>query len=676
MKIKRKLIYFISILLLSFTVNIIHKNVFADATITVNSTADTDADDGTCTLREAIDSANNDIASGATPGECIAGDGADTIVFAISGSGVKTIALLSALPDITTPMTINGYSQTGAAVNTNPAPQGVNTVLTVELDGSSCVGSCDMEIVGTSDVTVRGLSIHSYADSNRGAISVSTSSNVTIEGNYVGVTPSGSAAGNFLEGIDIRNGSTNIRIGGSSASQRNVVSNNATGNAGADNILVNDGGTNTTSNITIAGNIVGLNPSGTTAFTNPSSGIRLKNGVKNATVGGATQASANLVAGYTSMGILVSQESDTSPEENTNITIRNNYVGYASDLSTNLMGPTTNGGIGLATIDPTILAGADISGVDITNNNVIGTGLSGAGISVVNASPNTTYSDIVIHSNDLNGDNVANLTGIAVGANVSDVQVGSTNPSQANTIYNYEVGIRMLGIGPASPQATLFGNNVFDNGNHGIDICEDTDFNFICDTEVGPTANDANDTDSGPNGYMNTPVLNSADQVGDELTVNFDLDAADSPSNQYRVDLYYSDTADGSGFGEGQVYLGGATSVNGAGNEITFNIDNSIDISQGVLTATTTAIDGTTTSGYGATSEFSAVLSDNITFEPAPEEPSGNNQSQNNANNNNTATTGSSNLSKTGQTSMLIGLIAFAGLIISTLAITYFKRKS
>jgi CSLREA domain-containing protein len=45
--------------------------------ITVNSTADTVADDGECTLREAIIAANTDAASGGAMGECAAGFGAD-----------------------------------------------------------------------------------------------------------------------------------------------------------------------------------------------------------------------------------------------------------------------------------------------------------------------------------------------------------------------------------------------------------------------------------------------------------------------------------------------------------------------------------------------------------------------------------------------------------------------
>src|SRR5262249_32830332 len=64
------------------------------ATITVNSPADTTADDGQCTLREAIISANMNTASGTMPGECAAGSGVgtDLIQFGLP-SGLQTITV-------------------------------------------------------------------------------------------------------------------------------------------------------------------------------------------------------------------------------------------------------------------------------------------------------------------------------------------------------------------------------------------------------------------------------------------------------------------------------------------------------------------------------------------------------------------------------------------------------
>ncbi len=51
------------------------------ATITVNGTGYDKADDGVCTLAEAIDAVNDDVASGALAGECVAGGSEDTIEF-------------------------------------------------------------------------------------------------------------------------------------------------------------------------------------------------------------------------------------------------------------------------------------------------------------------------------------------------------------------------------------------------------------------------------------------------------------------------------------------------------------------------------------------------------------------------------------------------------------------
>jgi CSLREA domain-containing protein len=59
--------------------------------IQVNSTADLfNAEDGLCTLREAIQAANDDAASGSMPGECVAGSGPDTIFVP---AGIYTLEL-------------------------------------------------------------------------------------------------------------------------------------------------------------------------------------------------------------------------------------------------------------------------------------------------------------------------------------------------------------------------------------------------------------------------------------------------------------------------------------------------------------------------------------------------------------------------------------------------------
>jgi CSLREA domain-containing protein len=80
----------------------------AQATLVVNTTSDAvDAGDGLCSLREAIVAANTDTASGGVAGECPAGDGADTITFAVTGS-ITVGPVEPALPAITQSVSILG----------------------------------------------------------------------------------------------------------------------------------------------------------------------------------------------------------------------------------------------------------------------------------------------------------------------------------------------------------------------------------------------------------------------------------------------------------------------------------------------------------------------------------------------------------------------------------------
>src|SRR5262245_39353163 len=89
---------------------------FAPAVIPVTNTLDS----GPGSLRQAILDANATAV-------------ADRIEFNIAGSGVQTIAPLTALPTISQPLVIDGYTQTGSHANTTAV--GSNAVLLVELSG-------------------------------------------------------------------------------------------------------------------------------------------------------------------------------------------------------------------------------------------------------------------------------------------------------------------------------------------------------------------------------------------------------------------------------------------------------------------------------------------------------------------------------------------------------------
>ena len=140
---------FIPLILLALTLIIWESAPAHAATFTVTNTNDT----GPGSLRQAILDAN-------------ANAGTDTIDFNIpavtdSGcnavTGVCTIQPTSALPTITDPVIIDGYTQPGASSNTNPTGQGLNTVLMIELDGSLAGANSNGLVITAGSSTMRGL---------------------------------------------------------------------------------------------------------------------------------------------------------------------------------------------------------------------------------------------------------------------------------------------------------------------------------------------------------------------------------------------------------------------------------------------------------------------------------------------------------------------------------------
>jgi CSLREA domain-containing protein len=92
------------------------------AKIKVNSTDDIIANDGNCTLREAVIAANTDTASGSMTGECQAGNGADTIVlqdlvYFLSIAGAGEDAAATGDLDILDDLTIAGRQSNKTVIN-------------------------------------------------------------------------------------------------------------------------------------------------------------------------------------------------------------------------------------------------------------------------------------------------------------------------------------------------------------------------------------------------------------------------------------------------------------------------------------------------------------------------------------------------------------------------------
>ncbi|HYE95667.1 MAG TPA: hypothetical protein VD962_05625, partial [Rubricoccaceae bacterium] len=148
----------------------------AQTVYTVTNTANS----GAGSLRQALLDANAHPNSG----------GPDRVHFAIPGAGPHTIAPSSALPTITDPIVIDGYTQPGSSPNTNPFGQGLNTVLKVELSGVNAGGANGL-VIAAGGSTVRGLVINRFG--NQGIHLLQQGGNV-IEGCFIGTDVDGTAS--------------------------------------------------------------------------------------------------------------------------------------------------------------------------------------------------------------------------------------------------------------------------------------------------------------------------------------------------------------------------------------------------------------------------------------------------------------------------------------------------
>lgn len=336
------------------------------AVITVNSTADTNARDTALTFREAILVNNRTLAiatlSAAEQAQVAgtpASNDADTIQFNIAGTGVQTISPTSGLPNITEAVTINGYSQPGAAANTNEPDEGLNTVLQIELAGNNAGGGAiGLRLAaGSGGSTIRGLAINRFAAQG---IQIDTSGN-TIAGNFIGTNAAGTAAlANADNGVIIFSGSNNV-IGGTASADRNLLSGNEDNGVALVFAAANG-------NI-IQGNLLGTDLTGTQDVGNAFMGIYSFQAV-NTVIGGTTPGAGNLISGNNIDGIQFQGGSN-------NATIQGNRIGV--NLGATAALPNIRDGIRLEASSGTRVGGAG-GGNIIAHNGSDGVSFLGGGL--------------------------------------------------------------------------------------------------------------------------------------------------------------------------------------------------------------------------------------------------------------------------------------------------------
>jgi hypothetical protein len=343
------------------------------ATITVDDSGDAVADVGDCTLREALESANDNAPSGATAGECPAGEpGAtarDVIRFAL-GVGDRVIQPATQLPVITDRVEIDGRNGTASA--------------RIELDGTGAPASSEgiFLTTGSDGSYVHQLAVYGFSEDG-----VVLFSNANVAERVITGTDLASSAGigNDAHGIDV--------LGDDNLIDGVVASGNGTNGINVD--FRADG-------TTIVSSKIGASRDGDAALANQNYGIDLGvsslessdattvGGSTGLTPGGACSGDCNVISGNTFDGI----HAQSAGAAISGLVIRGNHVGVTEDGS----GALGNGSAGIT------LAG-DIPAAAVRENVISANGDDGISISSVsNAGFDLAPRDVVIAGNRIGVD--------------------------------------------------------------------------------------------------------------------------------------------------------------------------------------------------------------------------------------------------------------------------------
>jgi parallel beta-helix repeat protein len=402
-----------------------------------------------------------------------------------------------------------------------------------------------------------------------------------VQGNLIGLKANGTdALGNKFNGVQIFEASNNT-VGGTGFRSGNVISGN-----GADGVAIATFSNPPATGNVVQGNLIGTDVSGTKEAGNQGRGVFVE-GATNTVIGGTTASARNVISGDT-FGVNLTNGATAT-------LVRGNYLG--TDITgTNDLGNSFDGVL-----------------LDNAPGNTVGGTSAGAGNLI---SGNDRYGvhflDTEAHDNVVQG----NLIGTqadghsALGNAVDGVffedgsdnnVIGGTDPGTGNTIaFNGRNGVT---VGPDAADLSLgdsiLSNSIFSNVRLGIDLAND-----------GVTANHTTSPTTGPNNFQNCPVLTSVTFNSSLTTTTIQGTLNSSANSTFTIQFFASPSADPSGFGEGQTFVGSTpvtTDANGNAS-FTFTAMPAVLIGRRLTATATLMVNSATPLVPRDTSEFSRAV--------------------------------------------------------------------
>ncbi len=418
---------------------------FSNAVILPGFVVTNTFDSGFGSLRQAILNAN------ATPGF-------DEITFAIDG----TISLLTPLPIITDPVSINGWS----APNREGRP-------VIELDGRNSI-EVGLEVASTAtDSSLLGLSIIRFTDAG---VLVNGASGVWIAGNYLGLDVEGLPSGNGV-GLRLQESARSL-VGGMGLTHGNVVSGNLNGGV---EIL----GTGASENV-LVGNVIGSDFDGLITYGNGLVGVLIAAGasdnlvdVNNRIDGSETgiRISGVGTTGNLVIGTVISAAQDAGVRIDSgameNLVAAGTSI-LGSEIGVWMTGTGTNSNqLANALIEGSIRDGVRIDGGASFNAVGPGNTIRGSGNGGVVISDSGTVENVVLGNIIVN-----NLNGLLILDGASDNRVEGANIISGNT----GLGVWVSGTGTSGN--LVRSNTIEANGGSGIRVAEGATGNEIGGTST------------------------------------------------------------------------------------------------------------------------------------------------------------------------------------------------
>jgi CSLREA domain-containing protein len=402
--------------------------VRAHANFVVNTTADSDdgscelAPDGDCSLREAIEAANDFLNDHP--------DAPDTVTFDFGDGAVPpfTIVLESPLPLITEGLILDGRSEPRFIVSREHVP-------VIIIDG----GGFDHVLRVRSDNTL--VLTLAFTNAAVSALDAEYADFLLVQGCYFGVHPETGEA--MLPGPGLPAFGSHVvhvrdtyrpRIGGQGELARNLIA-----GAGAEAVLVER-----SDNLVFHDNYIGLDPSGLEARPNAFEDPRAF--ALDLATSDRSEIWNNTVASNLGGGVRLSNATSTSVEGNK-------------------IGVDATGRLGLGNAGPGIMIAGDSSGIGIFGNVISAN--AGHGISCIEG----TSGPWTVKRNSIGVDNAQSDTlpnegdGIYLESGCAGAVIGSENANQGNLIaHNDGAGVRAV-----DGNAAILGNAIFLNDGLSID---------------------------------------------------------------------------------------------------------------------------------------------------------------------------------------------------------------